>query len=463
MFAAHMIRRAFGVVAIGLVAANACWGQPIFQPATTVQLPVFGVAINADGVLTAHKFEDPDLDRFLRRVQAAQQRLPANLFAESGARKISLARLDRAIDKALANGASLDDTIAHLAGLQRVEYVVADPVAHDIILVGPAEGWIVDGAGRAVGVRSGRPVILLEDLLVALRAYAPDRPESWVGCSIGPTADGLQRLEEFRRTVPARVPEGAEMELAAHWIQGARDALGLASVIVFGVEPATHMAAVLVEADYRMKLIAIGLEPPPIDMPTYFGELRGGDNDFQRWWFTPDYQCARISPDQLVLHLVGQGVRLGTEDYAMDAGGMRPINRQPSRAARLYAESFTRRYADIAASSPVFAQLRAMIDLLIAAAFMEKFDLYDRAGWRPRVLLDDARLSAATRAAPTQAPCLANAAWKGRRLVAPAGGGICILAGQALQPENLLPPETGDAKPPPTIDYPDDPDVWWWD
>ena len=38
------------------------------------------------------------------------------------------------------------------------------------MLVGPGEGWKVDGTGNVVGVTTGLPVMLLDDLLVALRS-----------------------------------------------------------------------------------------------------------------------------------------------------------------------------------------------------------------------------------------------------------------------------------------------------
>lgn len=41
---------------------------------------------------------------------------------------------------------------------------------------------------------------------------------------------------------------------------GLKENLGLQVVSIDGISPQTHFAQVLVEADYRMKLIGIGLE-----------------------------------------------------------------------------------------------------------------------------------------------------------------------------------------------------------
>ena len=45
---------------------------------------------------------------------------------------------------------------------------------------------------------------------------------------------------------------------------GLRDALGLQNVRVLGVDPDTHFAHIMIEADYRMKLIGIALEQPAV-------------------------------------------------------------------------------------------------------------------------------------------------------------------------------------------------------
>ena len=56
----------------------------------------------------------------------------------------------------------------HLAGLLRVRYVFYYPESKDIVLAGPAEGWVAHVSGRVVGITSGRPVSLqLQDLAVA--------------------------------------------------------------------------------------------------------------------------------------------------------------------------------------------------------------------------------------------------------------------------------------------------------
>ena len=76
----------------------------------------------------------------------------------------------------------------YLAGLTSLQYVFYYPDSQDIVIAGPAEGFMLDSLGRPVGIASGRAVLQLEDLIVALRAFGPDgKKTATVGCSIDPT------------------------------------------------------------------------------------------------------------------------------------------------------------------------------------------------------------------------------------------------------------------------------------
>lgn len=437
-----------------------------FTPATTVQLPVFGVSVSPEGVLDHVQFAPAGGQLFFQRAQVAQAMLDQDIQRPSQMRKISLARLQAAIRDHHRQGRAIPDDILKLAGLLRVEYVFAWPEENDIIIAGPAQGWIKDAGGRAVGMTCGRPVILLEDLLVALRVFSVDQPlDIWVGCSIGSTAEGMERLKELQRQIPAQVPRDQEDELAAELVPRIEAALGNAGISVFGVSGNTNMARVMIEADYRMKLIGIGREPPPVDIPVFIDKLSGAPrNNYQRWWFTPDYRCVEMTPDRMSFHMVGQGVRLGAEEYETDERGrLIQLQTRPLPAARLYAEAFTRKYDEIAAASPVFAQLRNMVDVLIAASFIQRENLLQRTGLDIGTLFDPQVISVETQTTPVAARSLANAQWKSGRLVAPSGG-VSILASEAFRPENLMFIEGEQSKLPASENrLPDDTAIWWWD
>ena len=214
------------------------------------------------------------------------------------------------------------DEMLNLAGLTRVEYVFCIPETKDIVIAGPAEGWAPDLSGRICGIQTGRPIVELQDLIVALRAFPPNgKPTPLIGCSIDPTQEGLQREHDFARANKPRSP--ADIDAFA---TGLRNALGLETVTINGVPDTTHFAQVLVEADYRMKLIGIGLEQPRVRIKNYVDRANSNDishNGLARWYFVPNYECVRVADDEMAMQLVGEGVKLVGADEVVLANGQR--------------------------------------------------------------------------------------------------------------------------------------------
>jgi hypothetical protein len=450
----------FGVTACGTVRAQ-------FQAATTVQLPEFGVSIDAEGVLSVKAYTDPDGRLHAARLAAARAALSADVAIPAAMRKVSLVRLEQALRGGIDAGEKPDDTMRHLAGLQRVQYVFYLPEQRDIVLAGPAEGWMEDASGRAIGLSTRRPVLLLEDLLVAVRTFSPGgRPKVQVGCSIDPSAEGLERMRKFQASVPSVIPQNQRDLAALRIAMGSRDALGMADVRVFGVPAETHFAQVMVEADYRMKLIAIGLEPPPVKMVTFLDAIGSAPKfTLQRWWFTPNYDCVRVTEDGLGMELVGEGVQLLGEDklIAVD-GSLAARPGPPNHASELFTTSFTKKYPDISARSAVFAQLRCLVDLLVASAFIRQQDYYGRAGWTAATLNDEAALPTRTHAVPKRVAAAVNCVWKGNRLLSPAGGGVDIRPEEALAADRLMRDEGGKlAQQWHQLSLPAAGERWWWD
>lgn len=445
----------------GSVFAQAGAGQ-----ATTVQLPTFGVSIDAAGVLRMQAFEDPGGGLRQERIRAAKGALAADVVAPAALRKVSLVKLEQAIRRRLDDGKPLDEAMRYLAGLQRLQYVFFYPDTNDIVIAGPAEGWMADPSGRIVGLTTGRPVLELADLLVALRAYPPGEPRAmFIGCTIDPTPEGLARLQQFQRQIPRAVRD-EEREVVAEQVgQGIRESLGMAKIRVFGVSADTHFAAVLIEADYRMKLIGLGLERPPVKIASMI-ELSGSAamGTLQRWWFTPNYDCVKTTEDRLSLELVGQGVQLLSESKLVGPDGRLAVAAAPNKASEAFAAGFTRQYPALSAVSPVYAQMRNVIDMVVAAAFMQQQHYADRAGWRMATFGDEQLLVTRTQRTPEQVEAAVNVVWKGSRMLAPAGGGVSIRADRALAKDRILPDEGGRLRA--TRDkiaggIPAD--RWWWD
>ncbi|MFP6665966.1 MAG: DUF1598 domain-containing protein [Pirellulales bacterium] len=420
-----------------------------------------GVQIDANGVLRLIVYNDPGGRLMQGRVAAARRNLDQDIVRRSQMRKISLNRLEKAVADGLANNRQPTDAMKNLAGLTRVKYVFFYPETNDIVLAGPAEGWCKDLAGRAVGIHSGRPVVELQDLIVALRAFAPGSPnDPFMGVSINPRKEGLRRMQEYlnglrniRKTDAPRIA------------QSLRETMGMQDVAVHGISPRTHFAQVLVEADYRMKMIGIGLEMPPVKMTTYIAKAgRTSASKLQRWYFVPEYECVRVTEDDLAMEMVGDGVKLLTEDQLVSADGSRRSSGQTDRASNAFAESFTRTYSKMAKANPLWAQMRNCIDLVVAVAFIREQGYLDRSGWDLGIFRDEQAYAVETYEAPAQVETVANVVWKGNLLMTPVGGGVQLKPTLALEPRNLLDDEKQRVKKAHDgVDPAKIADRWWWD
>ena len=459
---------------IFLVVLNLCSlgraQQDVLPPAkngaaTTVQLPTFGISFDADGVLELKTFSDPTGALTQQRLAAARVRLAHPVAQASRLRKVSLVRLEKALRARLDARQEPTEEMSKLAGLLQVEAIYCYPDRGDVVLVGPAEGWMEDLSGRTVGMRTRRPTLLLEDLAVALRAYPPgSKQRGFVGCTINPRPEGLARLRQVQQQIPRTIPVAQRGPVTAEIARRVQASLGMAEVQVFGVSERTHFARVMIEADYRMKRIAIGVEPAPVPMTTFAAALTSARHGvLQRWWFTPAYDCAQASPDRLAMKLVGQGVQLQTEDKAILPSGMlQQAATKPGKATLAYANSFTRQYEQIAAVRPCYAQLRQLADLLIVAAFMRKHDWYGQANWNADLLLDERQYVLERLENPVDAPVVVNAFWKRNRMFTPAGGGVSIEAELALASETLRNAEELQELRE-NLPQAEGAQSWWWD
>ncbi|NBT12359.1 MAG: DUF1598 domain-containing protein, partial [Planctomycetia bacterium] len=368
---------------------------------------------------------------------------------------------------AAAAGRGIPDELEKLAGLTRIQYVFVYPgegsERGEVVIAGPAEGWMTDATGRVVGVETGAPTLLLEDLAAAIRAFPPGQPRDHsLGCSIDPRQEGLAAMQAYLRKLGRINPKASSTE---EIVTGMRQALGTQVVRIDGVSPATHFAQVMVEADYRMKLVGIGLERPPVKMATWIELASAGSvaaNALQRWYFVPDYQCVRIAEDDLAIELVGRGVKLVGADEAVLPDGRRMSADRPDRASRMYTEAFTKKYPDIAARSPVYAQLRNLIDMAVAAAYLQEHDAYGRTQWAAEALRDEKAYAIERHAVPLEVETAINAVWRQNRLLTPIGGGVTMQPTIALESPNLLMDEGGKVAEARATAVTIPAGRWWW-
>jgi hypothetical protein len=194
------------VIAAGLFLAGLA-AEGLAQPAgnnnNNVNIsagPAGGIKIDAAGVIETLAMP-ADATELVRAkadaMRAAAKDDRANVVRGSAMRMISLTRLEKAIAAKLEKGERLDDAMLNLAGLVRVQYVFLYPDTSDVVIAGPAEGYLADPTGRVIGIETGRAVVQLEDLVVALRAFGPNaKAPAVIGCSIDPTKEGLVSLQK---------------------------------------------------------------------------------------------------------------------------------------------------------------------------------------------------------------------------------------------------------------------------
>lgn len=423
--------------------------------------PIAGVDVDATGVLKIRQ-HDPMLAR--QRLAAVRRMGPSDLMTSSELRKISLNRLEAAVAAKLAAGEPISDDMLALAGLTSVQYVFFYPETNDIVIAGPAEGFVADPTERFVGIETGRPSVLLEDLVTAMRAYAPGQnPTGVISVSIDPTADGLQKMQQFLVSVQGRVTPGDANRLAS----GLKQNLGLQTVSINGVPSTTHFARVLVEADYRMKLVGIGLERLPVRMKSYVERANPATvaaNAMERWYFQPSYDGVSVSEDGLAMRIEERGVQLVGENERVNAG-RRVATKRVNKASQAFCQDFTEKYPMIAERVRIYAELRQLMDVSIAAAYIQEQDFYGQSGWAMTVLGDESQLPVEKYTAPQQVETAVNAVWRGNTLMTPLGGGVQMQPRKALGKEHLIVDRKGQnvrvkksAGPSELSDG-----QWWWD
>lgn len=415
------------VLSIALTAVHAWAGGNLLR-----QNSVGGISVNVEGVVGQPSKDGADK---LRRVRLDKMEPIADgLASQTTLRKISLKQLEAFIEQALRNNISgtpfdLPDAVRYLGGLQRIEYVLVYPDQNDVVLAGPGEGWKVDTAGNIVGATTNRPVLLLEDLMVALR-YVKSSRATGISCSIDPTAEGRRKLQNFlnsQRQFSREVAAGVEREL------------GMQNITLTGVPAESHLARVLVASDYRMKRIGMNLDASPVaGLPGYLDLLkstRGLPTDaMPRWWLACNYQPLAKADNGLAWQLRGPGVKAMTENDFVNAAGEITRSAGTNPVAQKWADLMTAKYDDLSVKDPVFGQLRNVMDMCLVAALIEKEQLFQRANASLPLLTDpDSKLVFDSLPPARQVPSQCSYMKKGRSWIITASGGVDVDVWGAIQ------------------------------
>lgn len=380
-------------------------------------------------------------------------------------RCVSLPRLEAEIIHRMRDGKPLEESMLAMAGLQRVEYVFLYPEIGDVVLAGPAGNWTLSDGGRLVSTDNGTPVVRLDDLLILIRREHDAQGKPF-GCSITPRQQNLAATQEFlarSATSPLRPGRAAREK----WLEELRTTLGRQEIEVFGLAAGTHAAHVLVEADHHMKRVGLGLADGVVGVDNYLDTVARNTGAAQplsvlRWWFSTNYQGVARNPDGTAYQLVGQGVRVLSENEMLTERGERVHTGQADEATQQFAHQFTERFEALAQKYPVYGELRNLFDLAIIAAMLETRGLYAAAGWQPMLFLDARHLPLPEYHAPKEVDTiLSHRVVGGTKILAAVSGGVWMDTREVLE----TPLEASEK-----VDYhrerlPVDlaAGEWWWD
>ena len=415
---------------------------------------VGGISIDADGIV---RNLDP---RAVESLAKERRQVLASGTADRGAatklRKVSLAKIVAAVQAAKA-GRPLPPDVLFLGGLERITHVFVDTEAHDIILAGPADSLAVDAAGNVVAATSGRPLLQLEDLVVAMRAIDAARAGG-IKCSIDPTAEGIARLQALLRTQKT-IGQNPDATLVAM-----QNAVGPQQVTVGGVPGDSRFARVLVAADYRLKRVGMGLEPSGIpELPSYLSMVPPGSTSastLPRFWLEADYEPISRDPDELAWRINGRRMKCLTENDIVDAAGGRTTKAAPDANAKKWCDLMTMNYDRLAGKQPIFGELVNCVDLAVVAALVHGRQLAGRAGLDLAPLLDAKALPLPSYDVPASVPTVAHGLKKGSRWVVSASGGVLFqpwsFAANTAGSADVAETRTAALAARPA-------DGWWWD
>ena len=378
---------------------------------------VGGISVDADGIVRT--IEPQALESIAAQRKKILQENPPQIGQRSDLQKVSLRRVLEDVQRAVTERELVSPEVLTLGGLEQIEYVFVDPDGHDLVLAGPSDEITVDENGIFVGATSGRPLLLLEDLVVALRSIDAARMGG-MRCSIDPTPEGIARLQEVLSSTK-RMPNPQKI------FRSMEEALGPQQVTVGGVPADTHFAQVLVAADYRMKRIGMGLESSEIaELPSYLSMVQAaaGSTILPRFWLEAQYSPIARDPDELGWKLTG-GKMVGLiETELLAREGMKRGGGRTDKNAARWCERMTAYYDDLASNKPVFRELMNCVDLAVVAALIDSRQLADRAGLDLSLLKDTSSVQLSRYEVPKQVPTVAHGMKRGSRWILSASGGV---------------------------------------
>lgn len=389
-----------------------------------------GVRVEPSGVLRKLTSEEHSGRLEELGIQAREALLNDDIATVADMRVISLTRLEQAVSKRLSEGRAPTVSMRLLGGLTKIENVFVYPEDGEIVLAGPAESWKYNDNGVAIGEVSGRPVLQLDDFVTILRSFSASR-QKFFSCSINPRQEGLKQLKDYVAATSNRPLSPGRVR---GWTNSLQQKLGMQDIVYSGIDPESRVARVIIEADYRMKLIGIGKYDfaKAVAIPSIFDlmtaqEQKASKLDALRWWLTMKYDAVLHTADENGFEFVGSSVLCQSENQLLNDLGQQVQTGKSEGSNLTFAQKFTQQYAELAKQDVVFADLQNVFDLALVAAILRHEGAAERAGWDFGSFSNDGAYLITRFNAPTEVESVVNhRVFRGRDIVVQVAGGVRV-------------------------------------
>jgi hypothetical protein len=275
--------------------------------------------------------------------------------------------------------------------------------------------------------------------------------ENPITCTIDATAEGLARFRASKTPATDGSPE-ALARLREQTVK----LIGLQRVGTSGVPADSRFALAMVEADYQMKRLALGVDRAA-GVTTAAAERAQADGAadksiYRRWWFTADADGVAANETRDVFRFSLASIKLNAERMTIGADGKLTGN---GLAEDAYAKSFNANLAKLEARFSSLADLHNLMDVALAAGLIKH---RGAPAWlKSSALLDPKRLPTPRYVAPKQTEPLVQ-------LVGSAGGVTIATGGVDVHPteaaQAIQAKPSADVKPPSATSASNG---WWGD
>ena len=177
-----------------------------------------------------------------------------------------------------------------------------------------------------------------------------------------------------------------------------------------------------------------------------------------------NYESIKVNQAGDAISLEESGVKLVAADESVSASGKRTNKGGANVASRRFCASFTKNFDKVAEAATIFGEMRNVIDMSIAAAFIQKAGLYGKANWDMSTFADESKFPIEIHMAPEKVAPVVNAVVKRGQLMTPIGGGVSIQPRVALNSDKITVETDGKIQTVrDSVKFDLAEGQWWWD